>query len=94
MGHDVVIVEVLLPQAEAVLLQSLLQGEDGLATIRCLDPEKKRQQFWTTPEQLDDLYQWLDSLPNTLHVEVTGEWPWQEELREGFRTDEKERADE
>ncbi|NOR73387.1 MAG: DUF4911 domain-containing protein [Mariprofundaceae bacterium] len=82
MGRDVVIVEVLLPQAEAVLLQSLLQGEDGLATIRCLDPEKKRQQFWTTAEQLDDLYQWLDSLPNTLHVEVTDEWRWQEGSRE------------
>lgn len=82
MSRDVVIVEVLLPQAEAVLLQSLLQGEDGLATIRCLDPEKKRQQFWTTPEQLDDLYQWLDSLPNTLHVEVTDEWLWQEGSRE------------
>lgn len=89
MGHDVVIVEVLLPQAEAVLLQSLLQGEDGLATIRCLDPEKKRQQFWTTPEQLGDLYQWLDSLPNTLHVEVTGEWCWQEDSREDLWQEEQ-----
>ncbi|MCF7821499.1 MAG: DUF4911 domain-containing protein [Mariprofundaceae bacterium] len=82
MDHDVVIVEVSLPPAEAVLLQSLLQGEDGLATIRCMDPEKKRQQFWTTPQQLDDLYRWLDSLPNILHVEVTGEWCWQDNSRE------------
>ncbi len=89
MGHDVVIVEVLLPQAEAVLLQSLLQGEDGLATIRCLDPEKRRQQFWTTPEQLDDLYQWLDLLPDTLHVEVTGEWCWQKGSRGGLREEGK-----
>jgi hypothetical protein len=75
---DVVIVEVVLPASQCVLLQSLLQGEDGLATIRCLDPEKKRQQFWTTGEQLDDLYSWIESLPDPLDVEITGEWPWQE----------------
>jgi len=75
------IVEFILPQAEAVLLQSILQGEDGLATIRCLDPEKKKQQFWTTPEQLDDLYQWLDLLPHALNVVVTGQWLWREDAK-------------
>ncbi|MDT8375837.1 MAG: DUF4911 domain-containing protein [Mariprofundaceae bacterium] len=82
MSDDVVIVEVILPESQVVLLQSLLQGEDGLATIRCLDPEKKRQQFWTTQEQLGDLYQWLGSLPETMGVIITGEWSWQGELRE------------
>lgn len=78
-GSDVVIVEVVLPESRAVLLQSLVQGEDGLATIRCLDPEKRRQQFWTTPAQLDDLHAWIGSLPPSLGVEVTGEWLWQQE---------------
>ena len=82
------IVEFIVPQAEAVLLQSILQGEDGLATIRCLDPEKKKQQFWTTPEQLDDLYQWLDSLPDTLNVEVTGQWLWREDAKVDARRNE------
>ena len=79
------IVEFILPQAEAVLLQSVLQGEDGLATIRCLDPEKKKQQIWTTPEQLDDLYQWLGLLPDALNVEVTGQWLWREDAKEIVR---------
>jgi len=81
MSGDVIIVEFLLPASQAVRLQSLLQGEDGLATIRCLDPEKKRQQFWTTPDQLSDLYAWINSLPESLGVEITGEWPWKEEMR-------------
>jgi len=75
------IVEFLTPASQAVLLQSILQGEDGLAMVRCLDPEKKRQQFWTTSDQLDDLYLWLDSLPEHLNVEVTGEWVWHMEAK-------------
>jgi len=79
----VIIVEFMLPALQSVRLQGLLQGEDGLATIRCFDPEKKKQQFWTTSEQLDDLHQWLDSLPNGLSVEVTGEWVWNRNKRLG-----------
>jgi len=82
MSDDIVIVEFLLPAAKAVLLQSILQGEDGLATIRCLDPEKKRQQFWTTPDQLADLYEWIRSLPASLQVEVIGERLWKDEMKE------------
>jgi len=76
MSSDVMIVEVVLPAPQCILLQSLLQGEDGLATIRCFDPEKKRQQFWTTETQLGDLYEWIESLPESLAVNVTGEWWW------------------
>ncbi len=75
------IVEVVLPESQCVLLQSLLQGEDGLATVRCFDPEKKKQQFWTTPEQLHDLYDWLESLPASLNVKITGEWQWQKNVQ-------------
>jgi hypothetical protein len=78
MSSDIIIVEVVLPESRAVLLQSLLQGEDGLATIRCLDPEKKRQQFWTTPEQKDELYDWINTLPDSLAIKITGQWTWRE----------------
>ena len=45
MSSDVVIVEFVLPASQVVRLQSILMGEDGLATIRCLDHEKRKQQF-------------------------------------------------
>lgn len=76
MSSEVIVVEFQLPASQAVRLQSILQGEDGLATIRCFDPEKRRQQFWTTPEQLSDLYAWIRSLPDAFEVEITGEWVW------------------
>lgn len=79
MSSDVVIVEFVLPAAQVVRLQSVLMGEDGLATIRCLDPEKIKQQFWTTQAQLPELYDWIHSLPSSMGVEILGEWSWQEE---------------
>ena len=79
MSSDVVIVEFVLPASQVVRLQSILMGEDGLATIRCLDPEKIKQQFWTTHDQLPDLYEWIHSLPRSLGLEILGEWLWQEE---------------
>lgn len=81
------IVEVVLPSSQCILLQSLLQGEDGLATIRCLDPEKKRQQFWTTAEQLGELYSWIRSLPDSLDIEVTGEWLWKADRQSDVEED-------
>ncbi len=76
-GGDVMIVEFELPPVNAVLLQSILQGEDGLATIRCFDPDKRRQQFWTTRDQLGDLHSWITSMPASMGVKITGEWLWQ-----------------
>lgn len=78
MRSDVVIVEFVLPSSQVVRLQSILMGEDGLATIRCLDPEKRKQQFWTTQEQLPELYEWIRSLPESIGIQITGEWLWQE----------------
>jgi len=71
------IVEVEVPPAQVVLMQSIAQGEDGMATVRCMDPEKRKQQFWTTGAQLEELHEWIDSLPDALNVKVTGEWRWQ-----------------
>ncbi len=79
MNSEVVIVEFMLPASQVVRLQSILMGEDGLATIRCLDPEKMKQQFWTTKAQLPELYEWIHSLPGSLGVKILGEWLWQQE---------------
>ena len=79
MSSEVVVVEFKVPRTQAVRLQSILQGEDGLATIRCFDPEKIKQQFWTTRDQLSELYEWIGSLPESCGIEVTGEWLWQKE---------------
>jgi len=74
---DAWIVEVEVSPSQVVLMQSLAQGEEGMATVRCMDPERKRQQFWTTAAQLEELHDWLDSLPASLGVKVTGQWRWQ-----------------
>lgn len=79
-SREALIVEVELPSSQMVLMQSILQGEEGLATVRCLDPAKRKQQFWTTCAQRDELYAWLDSLPPSIGIKVTGEWIWQETL--------------
>ncbi|MDX8394953.1 MAG: DUF4911 domain-containing protein [Mariprofundaceae bacterium] len=68
------IVEVEILPKKALLLQSLLLGEDGLGTIRCFDPERKKQQIWTVHSQLEEVYGWLESLPTSLQLRVTGEW--------------------
>ena len=75
-NSDVIIVEVELPAPKAVLFQSLLHGEDGLAVIRCLDPQHKVQQLWTTPAQRHDLYAWLQGLPEELGIRLIGEQLW------------------
>ncbi|MDQ6999520.1 MAG: DUF4911 domain-containing protein [Mariprofundus sp.] len=68
------IVEFVVAPRQSVLFQSILQGEDGLGVVRCFDPEKKKQQLWTSADQKNEVYDWLNSLPEHLNVEVTGEW--------------------
>lgn len=65
-----------MPPANSFRFQSLLEGEGGLAVARCFDPEHCRQQLWTTPSQHKELLEWLRTLPDSLGVEVTGEWIW------------------
>lgn len=72
--EDTLIVEIELPRQHSFRFQTLLEGEDGLAVARCFDPAHKRQQLWTTPNQRDDLLEWLHTLPAALEVQVTGEW--------------------
>lgn len=81
--QEAVIVEVEVPPAQVVLMQSLAQGEEGMATVRCMDSEGRRQQFWTTAAQLETLHEWIGSLPAKLDVKVTGQWRWQQEEKHG-----------
>ncbi|MDQ6981398.1 MAG: DUF4911 domain-containing protein [Mariprofundus sp.] len=74
-SHDqVLIVEFIIAPKQSVLFQSILQGEDGLGVVRCFDPEKKKQQLWTSADQKDEVYGWLKSLPKRLDIQVIGEW--------------------
>jgi len=68
------IIEFVVAPRQSILFQSILQGEDGLGVVRCFDPEKKKQQLWTSADQKREVYDWLKSLPEHLNVEVTGEW--------------------
>jgi len=68
------IIEIAMLPRHLVLFQAILQGEDGLCVMRCFDPEKKKQQLWTTPAQKDEVYAFLNSLPEHLDIERTGEW--------------------
>jgi len=70
------VVEVTLPPAQQIRFQAILQGEDGLAVVRCFDPEKKKQQLWTSAAQRKELDDWLSSLPKTLELKVLRQWLW------------------
>lgn len=73
------IIEVAVPPQQVVLFQSILCGEDGLAVMRCRDPQGKKQQLWTTRAMLPEAYAWLDALPASLQIEVVGEFEWHAE---------------
>lgn len=72
--RQVLVVEIDLEPRRLALFQALLQGEGGLATIRCRDPERRKQQLWSTPSQREELYAWFDSLPEVLAPQLLGEW--------------------
>lgn len=71
--YETAIVVIRLPDEQVVRFQGILGGEDGLATMRCRDPEKVEQELWTTVAQLDELHAWLASLPESLQFEVLRE---------------------
>jgi len=71
--QDLAIIVVRLPAGQVVRFQGMLDGEDGLATLRCRDPETNEQQLWTTQGQLAELRAWIDSLPDELQVEMVRE---------------------
>jgi len=67
---DVMVVVVRIPRQAVVRFQSILGGEDGLATLRCMDKASEEQELWTTQAQMDELRQWLASMPQELGIEV------------------------
>jgi len=68
-----------MPAPQQMLFQSMLQAEDGLAVVRCFDPEKKKQQLWVPVAQQEAFEAWLNSLPKTLELKVLRQWLWDEE---------------
>jgi type II secretory pathway component PulM len=75
-AEKTLIVEVAIPARQQMLFQSILLGEDGLATIRSFDTDRSRLQLWTSPSQKESLYDWMASLPQSLELRVLGEKIW------------------
>jgi len=75
------IVEVEVAPEKMVLFQALVQAEEGLAVVRCRDPNKRLQQLWTTQSQREELIAFLSSLPASLRVRIVREWPWRKEAQ-------------
>jgi len=74
------VVEITLPAAQQIRFQTILQGEEGLAVVRCFDPEKKKQQLWVPVAQQAELEAWLNSLPESMKLKVLRQWMWSEKL--------------
>lgn len=47
----------------AFLFQVLLEGEEGLAVVRCMDPDKSVQQLWVPYARQGELAAWLQTVP-------------------------------
>jgi len=73
-SSDTMIIVVKLSDHAVVRFQSLLGGEDGLATLRCMDKASGEQELWTTKAQTDELRRWLAGMPPELGVEVVREY--------------------
>jgi len=73
-SSDTMILVVWLPDHAVVRFQSLLGGEDGLATLRCMDKASGEQELWTTKAQIEELWQWLASMPPELGVKIVREY--------------------
>ncbi len=79
MNSEVLIVDITLDKRQMLLFQALLQGEDGLAVVRCFDAQHRDYELWSTSDQQDSLLHWLQHLPATLNVHIHGIRRWQEE---------------
>jgi len=70
------IIELTIAATQSALFQSILQGEDGLGVVRCFDPDKQKQQLWTSALQKAEVYDWLNSLPASVQCHVCDQWYW------------------
>jgi len=71
--HETIIIEFELEKKQQLLFQALLQGEDGLAFVRCMHGV---QQLWTTSSQIDALKDWLKCLPKSFNLCILQEYVW------------------
>lgn len=71
---DVMIVRIALPDHAVLLLQGLLSGEDGLATLRDRPGGLELWSTWAQRRELDD---WLASLPAGLELRLLGRYAFQ-----------------
>jgi len=72
--YDTVIIEFELAAKHQLLFQAMLQGEDGLAMVRCINGV---QQLWTTPSQLGALRDWLKIIPCSFNMRILDTYTWQ-----------------
>ncbi len=76
MQHETMIIEFELAARYQLLFQAMLQGEDGLAFVRCVDGV---QQLWTTAGQADEVNAWLKCLPDTFNIRILRTYIWKAE---------------
>jgi len=72
-GCELAVVVVRMPRRQVVRFQGMLDGEDGLAILRCRDAAADTQQLWTTRARLGELRAWIAGLPAKMRVEVVRE---------------------
>ena len=75
---DTVIIEFELAAKHQLMFQAMLQGEDGLAFVRCVDGV---QQLWTTSGQVDEVNEWLKCLPETFNIRILQIYIWKGEAK-------------
>jgi len=71
--NQTIIIEFELQAKQQLMFQALLQGEDGLGLVRCVDGI---QQLWTTTGQFERLQVWLAALPENLQVHQLRSYTW------------------
>jgi len=74
--NETLIIEFELSAKHQLLFQAMLQGEDGLAFVRCVHGA---QQLWTTAPQLEEVYAWLKCLPAHFNIRILREYVWSNE---------------
>lgn len=73
---ETTIIEFELEAKHQLMFQAMLQGEDGLAFVRCVNGV---QQLWTTSTQVSALYDWLQCLPETFNLRILRQYVWEHE---------------
>ncbi len=71
--NETMIIEFELAAKYQLLFQALLQGEDGLAFVRCVHGV---QQLWTTAGQLEEVNAWLKCLPGHFNIRILQTYRW------------------